>query len=236
MVKVTGVDHYVLNVSDARASLAWYCDHLGLEPVRLEEWEAGEALFVSVRIDEGTIIDLFETRPRRRQRRPRLPGGRRRRSRRAVAASGEFDVVAGPSRAVRGPGHRHRPVRARSRRQRGRAPPLRLTRSTRRAPATSGRVSVRVRRIGSACPVRADRFGRSTSGGVPRLAAMDFRRTSLAELSDQVQEPQPVGPGARRPRARADRGARAAAERLGRARRRPGHGRGHRHRRPAGLG
>ena len=44
MVKVTGVDHYVLTVSDARASLAWYCDHLGLEPVRLEEWEAGEAL------------------------------------------------------------------------------------------------------------------------------------------------------------------------------------------------
>ena len=96
MVKVTGVDHYVLTVSDARRSLAWYRDHLGLEPVRLEEWEAGEALFVSVRIDEGTIIDLFE-------------GDRsgvnvdhvclvvEAVDLDAVAASGEFDVVAGPS-------------------------------------------------------------------------------------------------------------------------------------------
>jgi len=96
MVKVTGVDHYVLTVSDARRSLDWYRDHLGLEPVRLEEWEAGEAPFVSVRIDEGTIVDLFE-------------GDRsgvnvdhvclvvETVDLDEVAASGEFDVVAGPS-------------------------------------------------------------------------------------------------------------------------------------------
>ncbi len=96
MVKVTGVDHYVLTVSDARRSLAWYRDHLGLEPLRLEEWEAGEALFVSLRVTEGTIIDLLE-------------GDRSGVNvdhvclvvdavdLDEVAASGEFDVVAGPS-------------------------------------------------------------------------------------------------------------------------------------------
>ena len=96
MVKVTGIDHYVLTVADARRSLAWYRDHLGLEPLRLEEWEAGEALFVSLRIDEGTIIDLLE-------------GDRsgvnvdhvclvvEAIDLDEVATSGEFDIVAGPS-------------------------------------------------------------------------------------------------------------------------------------------
>jgi len=60
-VVVRGLDHIVLNVSDAEASAAWYRDQLGLEPVRLEEWRAGKAPFVSLRIDEGTIIDLLET-------------------------------------------------------------------------------------------------------------------------------------------------------------------------------
>ena len=57
---VRGLDHIVLNVADAERSMRWYCDRLGLEPERYEEWKAGEAPFVSVRIDEGTIIDLFE--------------------------------------------------------------------------------------------------------------------------------------------------------------------------------
>ena len=57
---VRGLDHIVLNVSDAERSMRWYRDRLGLEPVRYEEWKAGEAPFVSVRIDEGTIIDLVE--------------------------------------------------------------------------------------------------------------------------------------------------------------------------------
>jgi catechol 2,3-dioxygenase-like lactoylglutathione lyase family enzyme len=61
MLRVTGLDHIVLNVSDARRSLAWWQDLLGAEPLRLEEWEAGTAPFLSVRLDEGTIIDLFET-------------------------------------------------------------------------------------------------------------------------------------------------------------------------------
>ncbi len=59
--RVRGLDHIVLNVADAERSMRWYCDRLGLEPERYDEWKAGEAPFVSVRIDEGTIIDLFET-------------------------------------------------------------------------------------------------------------------------------------------------------------------------------
>ena len=106
MVQVNGLDHIVLTVADARRSLAWYRDHLGLEPVRLEEWEAGEALFVSVRIDAHTIIDLFEN---------------ERTGTNVdhvclvvddidldeVAASGEFDVVGGPAElfGARGMGH-----------------------------------------------------------------------------------------------------------------------------------
>jgi catechol 2,3-dioxygenase-like lactoylglutathione lyase family enzyme len=60
MVRVTGLDHIVLLVADARRSLAWYRDRLGLEPERLDEWERGEAPFVSVRVDAGTIVDLVE--------------------------------------------------------------------------------------------------------------------------------------------------------------------------------
>ena len=59
--RVRGLDHIVLNVADAERSMRWYRDRLGLAPERYEEWKAGEAPFVSVRIDEGTIIDLFET-------------------------------------------------------------------------------------------------------------------------------------------------------------------------------
>ena len=55
-----GLDHIVLNVADAERSMRWYRDRLGLEPVRYAEWKAGEAPFVSVRVDEGAIIDLVE--------------------------------------------------------------------------------------------------------------------------------------------------------------------------------
>ena len=60
VAEVHGLDHIVLNVADAERSMRWYCDRLGLAPVRYAEWKAGEAPFVSVRIDEGTIIDLVE--------------------------------------------------------------------------------------------------------------------------------------------------------------------------------
>lgn len=59
-LRVTGADHIVLNVSDVEKSLAFYRYELGLEGVRVEEWRDGEAPFPSVRIDDSTIIDLFE--------------------------------------------------------------------------------------------------------------------------------------------------------------------------------
>jgi catechol 2,3-dioxygenase-like lactoylglutathione lyase family enzyme len=57
--KVTSLDHIVLNVSDVDRSLAFYVDGLGLEPVRLDEYRRGGVKFPSVRVDAGTIIDLF---------------------------------------------------------------------------------------------------------------------------------------------------------------------------------
>src|SRR5919204_6362592 len=60
MVKAVGLDHVVLDVADVERSIAWYRDELGLEPVRVEEWRRGEVLFPSMRVDEGTIIDLLQ--------------------------------------------------------------------------------------------------------------------------------------------------------------------------------
>ena len=58
MVRARGLDHLVLNCRDVERSLRWYCDELGLEPVRVDEWRAGTAPFPSVRVDAHTIIDL----------------------------------------------------------------------------------------------------------------------------------------------------------------------------------
>jgi catechol 2,3-dioxygenase-like lactoylglutathione lyase family enzyme len=58
-VRVTGLDHIVLRCRDVEVSLAFYCDELGLEPERVEEWRRGEVLFPSVRINATSVIDLF---------------------------------------------------------------------------------------------------------------------------------------------------------------------------------
>ena len=58
-LRITAFDHVVLNVTDVERSLAWYTGELGLEPIHVEEWRRGERLFPSVRVDEGTIIDLI---------------------------------------------------------------------------------------------------------------------------------------------------------------------------------
>jgi catechol 2,3-dioxygenase-like lactoylglutathione lyase family enzyme len=59
MVRVSGLDHIVLDVADIEVSAAWYRDKLGLELIRMEEWRRGEVLFPSLRIDDTTLIDLF---------------------------------------------------------------------------------------------------------------------------------------------------------------------------------
>ena len=58
-MKIVEMDHIVLNVADVDRSLHFYCDLLGVEPERVDEFRAGKAPFPSVRITEDTIIDLF---------------------------------------------------------------------------------------------------------------------------------------------------------------------------------
>ena len=60
MLHVEALDHIVLAVADVGRSLAWYCETLGLAPVRVDQWRAGDAPFPSVRVSVGTIIDLIE--------------------------------------------------------------------------------------------------------------------------------------------------------------------------------
>jgi catechol 2,3-dioxygenase-like lactoylglutathione lyase family enzyme len=61
-IKVTQLDHIVLNVADIQRSLKFYTDVLGLQPERLDEFKTGKVGFPSVRINGDTIIDLFPTR------------------------------------------------------------------------------------------------------------------------------------------------------------------------------
>src|SRR5690349_12097109 len=98
-MKVVGMDHIVLRVADVERSLAWYRDELGLHPERVDEWRDGKILFPSVRVDATTVIDLLAA--------PRGDGEPNMdhvclviepEDLDALAASGRFDVVAGPSR------------------------------------------------------------------------------------------------------------------------------------------
>lgn len=95
-VRVSGIDHVVVMSADVERSLRFYVDQLGLEPVRVDEFRRGEVFFPSVRLDATTILDLF----------PAAPDGRNvdhlclvvdEIDLQAVAESGEFDVVSGPS-------------------------------------------------------------------------------------------------------------------------------------------
>jgi len=95
-LRVTGLDHVVLNVTDVERSLAFYCDELGLAPERVEEWRRGEILFPSVRVDESTIIDLLAT-PRTGENADHLCLVVDPVDLDAVKASGRFEVVDGPA-------------------------------------------------------------------------------------------------------------------------------------------
>lgn len=57
-MRVTGLDHVVLVSDDPERLIAWYVDVLGLEPLRLERWRAGEVPFASLRVSPGTIVDV----------------------------------------------------------------------------------------------------------------------------------------------------------------------------------
>jgi catechol 2,3-dioxygenase-like lactoylglutathione lyase family enzyme len=97
MIAVEGLDHLVLVVADVERSVAWYQEELGLDPLRLDEWRRGEVFFPSLRVSEGTIIDV-------------LQGERSginvdhvclviaETDLQAIADSGRFDVVDGPDK------------------------------------------------------------------------------------------------------------------------------------------
>jgi catechol 2,3-dioxygenase-like lactoylglutathione lyase family enzyme len=95
-VRVTGLDHVVLNVADVERSLAFYCDELGLGPERVEEWRRGEILFPSVRVDAHTIIDLLAA-PRTGENADHLCLVVEPIDLAALKDSGRFDVVDGPA-------------------------------------------------------------------------------------------------------------------------------------------
>lgn len=52
------LDHIVVWVDDPLKSLAFYVDTVGLEPVRSEEFQRGEAPFPSVRVSPESMLDL----------------------------------------------------------------------------------------------------------------------------------------------------------------------------------
>lgn len=53
------LDHVVLECADPLAEVSFCHEVLGLEPVRLEEFQSGEAPFVSARVSAGLILDFF---------------------------------------------------------------------------------------------------------------------------------------------------------------------------------
>lgn len=57
-MRVKDFDHLVLNVQDVERSLEFYCGPLGLEPMQVAKWRAGEVPFPSVRVSPTTIIDI----------------------------------------------------------------------------------------------------------------------------------------------------------------------------------
>jgi catechol 2,3-dioxygenase-like lactoylglutathione lyase family enzyme len=92
------MDHIVLDVLDVERSLGWYSGLLGLAPERVAEWRAGAVPFPSVRVDDGTVIDLF----------PGAPSGRNMNHLCLVVDRADVDAVAADERftVVDGPGSR----------------------------------------------------------------------------------------------------------------------------------
>ena len=58
-IKISELDHIVLNVGDIERSLEFYTEVMGLKAERVDEFRTGKVGFPSVRINADTIIDLF---------------------------------------------------------------------------------------------------------------------------------------------------------------------------------
>jgi catechol 2,3-dioxygenase-like lactoylglutathione lyase family enzyme len=89
------MDHIVLLVADVERSVAWYAERLGLTPERLDEWRDGKVFFPSVRINDGTIIDILQG-ERSGKNIDHLCLTFEPLDLAALRDSGEFDVVEGP--------------------------------------------------------------------------------------------------------------------------------------------
>lgn len=63
-IKISELDHIVLNVGDIERSLKFYTGVMGLKAERLDEFRSGKVGFPSVRINDDTIIDLFPSQER----------------------------------------------------------------------------------------------------------------------------------------------------------------------------
>ena len=96
-MRATSVDHLVLTVADVERTLGWYEEHLGLEPLRVDEWRKGDAPFPSLRVNESMIIDVILG-PRAGENVDHICLLVDTDDLDALAASGRFDVVGGPSR------------------------------------------------------------------------------------------------------------------------------------------
>lgn len=94
-IRVKDFDHLVLNVEDVERSLEFYCGPLGLTPVRVAEWRAGDVPFPSVRVNATTIIDLLG-RPRAESNVDHICLVVEPLDWREVIASGTFTVLEGP--------------------------------------------------------------------------------------------------------------------------------------------
>ncbi len=58
-IRVIGLDHIVLTTPNVTGMLDFYSNVLGLEGVRVDEWQRGEVPFPSLRVDAATLIDLM---------------------------------------------------------------------------------------------------------------------------------------------------------------------------------
>jgi extradiol dioxygenase family protein len=59
-MRIIEMDHIVLNVADVERTIAFYCDVLGMQSERLDEYRAGKVGFPSVRISADTLIDIMK--------------------------------------------------------------------------------------------------------------------------------------------------------------------------------
>jgi catechol 2,3-dioxygenase-like lactoylglutathione lyase family enzyme len=95
-IRVTALDHVVLNVADVERSLRFYVEDLGLEPIHVEEWRNGERFFPSVRVSPDSIIDLLAA-PRTGENADHVCLVVEPMDFDALVAGGRFEIVDGPA-------------------------------------------------------------------------------------------------------------------------------------------